>query len=92
MRTSPRRASRFDGFDDRRSHAGPARDSDPFLSPAYAVYQPATFTDVDGYVGYRLAPQLVLALRGYNLGNDRYALYAGFRCPDAPFAVELRSR
>jgi vitamin B12 transporter len=84
--------SRFDGFRIVARTQGPQESADPFLSPVYSVYQPATFTDVDGYVGYRVAPQLVLALRGYNLGNERYALYAGFPMPGRSFAVEVRSR
>ncbi len=56
------------------------------------MYQPATFTDVDGYIGYRIAPTVVVALRGYNLGNDRYALYAGYPMPGRSFAIEVRSR
>lgn len=88
----PPAASRFDGFKIAARTQGPQESSDPFLSPAYAVYQPATFTDVDGYIGYRIAPAVVVALRGYNLGNDRYALYAGYPMPGRSFAIEVRSR
>jgi vitamin B12 transporter len=84
--------SRFDGFKIVAHTQGPQENPDPYLSPVYAVYQPATFTTVDGYLGYRLAPQLLLTLRGYNLGNDRYAIYAGYPMPGRSFAVELRSR
>lgn len=84
--------SRFDGFDIVARTQGPQESDDPYLAPAYAVYQPSTFTVVDGYAGYRLTPRLVAALRGYNLGNDRYALYAGYPMPGRSFAVELRSR
>ena len=88
----PAPGSRFDGFKIVAHTQGPQESADPFLSPAYAVYQPATFTDVDGYIGYRIAPQIVLGLRGYNLGNDRYALYAGYPMPGRAFALEVRSR
>ncbi len=83
---------RFDGFKIAVRTQGPQEAPDPFLSPAFAVYQPATFTTVDAYAGYRIAPALVLAVRGYNLGNDRYALVAGYPMPGRSFSVELRSR
>ena len=88
----PTADSRFDGFKITMNTQGPQESSDPYLQPQYAVYQPATFTDVDGYIGYRIAPQAVLALRAYNLGNDRYALYAGYPMPGRAFALEVRSR
>ncbi|HZY97648.1 MAG TPA: TonB-dependent receptor [Candidatus Cybelea sp.] len=84
--------SRFDGFNFAVRTQGPQELPNPFLSTAYSVYQPATFTDVEGYVGYRITPALILALRGFNLGNDRYALYAGFPMPGRSFSVELRGR
>jgi vitamin B12 transporter len=85
-------SSRFDGFKIVAQTQGPQEPPDPYLATAYAAYQPATFTAVDGYVGYRVSPQLVLALRGYNLGNDRYALFAGYPMPGRSFTIELRSR
>ncbi len=88
----PTPSSRFDGFRIVAQTQGPQENADPYLSPLYAVYQPATYTTVNGDVGYRLTPQLVLTLRGYNLGNDRYAIYAGYPMPGRAFAVELRSR
>ncbi len=71
---------------------GPQEAPDPYLSPAYALYQPSTFTLVNASAAYRLGPRLLVALRGYNLGNDRYALYAGYPLPGRSFALELRSR
>ncbi|HEX4013816.1 MAG TPA: TonB-dependent receptor [Candidatus Cybelea sp.] len=85
-------SSRFDGFSIGVRTQGPQEAQDPYLSPAYAVYQPSTFTQVDAYAGYRLSPLLLVALRGYNLGNDRYALYAGFPMPGRSFSLELRTR
>ncbi|HEY2475708.1 MAG TPA: TonB-dependent receptor [Candidatus Cybelea sp.] len=85
-------SSRFDGFAIEARTQGPQEAPDPYLSPAYAVYQPSTFTEIDAYAGYRLGPLLLVVLRGYNLGNDRYALYAGFPMPGRGFALELRSR
>jgi vitamin B12 transporter len=92
LRYSAPRNSRFDGFNVAVRTQGPQELPNPFLSTAYSVYQPATFTDVEGYVGYRITPALILALRGSNLGNDRYALYAGFPMPGRSFSVELRGR
>jgi vitamin B12 transporter len=83
---------RFDGFSIQARTEGPQEAPDPFLPAAYAIYQPATFTTVDAYAGYRLTPQIILALRGYNLGNARYALYAGFPMPGRSLTIELRSR
>jgi len=85
-------SSRFDGFRILTQTQGPQESPDPYLSPLYAVYEPSTFTTVNGDIGYRLTPRLLLALRGYNLGNDRYALYAGYPMPGLSFSVELRNR
>jgi vitamin B12 transporter len=84
--------SRFDGFNIAIRTQGPQELPDPYLSPAFAPYQPATFTNVEGYAGYRLTPALILALRGENLGNDRYALYAGYPMPGRSVSLELRAR
>ncbi|HVN68377.1 MAG TPA: TonB-dependent receptor [Candidatus Binatia bacterium] len=85
-------ASRFDGFNVVFATQGPQESADPYLAPQYAAYQPATFTTVNAYAGYRIARDLIFAVRGYNLGDDRYALYAGYPMPGRSFAVELRSR
>jgi vitamin B12 transporter len=92
LRCSGLPASRFDEFQIAAHTQGPQEPSDPYLPSSYAVYEPSTFTVVDGDVGLRLTRQLVLTLRGYNLGNARYALFAGFPMPGRSFAVELRSR
>lgn len=84
-------SSRFDGFKITANTQGAQETPDPFLPPIYAVYQPATYTTVDAYAGYRIAPRLVLALRGYNLGNERYAIFAGYPMPGRSFALELRT-
>jgi len=85
-------SSRFDGFKIAAQTQGPQESPDPYLAPIYAVYQPSTFTVINAYLGYRLTPLLLLTLRGYNLGNDRYAMYAGYPMPGRSFAIELRSR
>ncbi len=58
LRFLPAAESRFDGFRIVARTQGPQESPDPYLSPAYAVYQPSTFTQVDGDLGYRLTPQL----------------------------------
>lgn len=88
---APARA-RFDGFGVTVTSRGPQEASDPYLPSSDAAYQPAAYTTLDAYAGVRLAPTLVLALRGYNLGNERYAIYAGFPMPGRAFALELRTR
>ncbi|MBV9332951.1 MAG: TonB-dependent receptor, partial [Candidatus Eremiobacteraeota bacterium] len=85
-------ASNVDGFGILAHTQGPQESADPYLAPQYAVYQPSTFTQVDAYAAYRVAPHLLVALRGYNLGNDRYAIYAGYPMPGRSFTLELRGR
>lgn len=92
LRYHPPAQSRFEGFTIEALTQGQQEAPDPYLSPAYAVYQPSTFTKIDAYAGYRLLPSLLIAVRGYNLGNDRYALYAGYPMPGRSFGVELQSR
>ena len=91
LRYLPPNASRFDGFAISARTQGAQEAQDPFLAPMYSAYQPSTFTTVDASIGYRVTPQLVLALRGYNLGNDRYAIYAGYPMPGRSFSMELRA-
>lgn len=82
----------FDGFTLEQRTQGPQEAPDPYLSPQYALYEPATFTQVNASLGFRVAKAAILALRGYNLGNDRYAIYAGYPMPGRAFDVELRTR
>lgn len=84
--------SRFDGFNIVMQTQGPQENADPYLSPIYSTYQPSTYTLVNGYAGYRFGAHLILSLRGYNLGNDRYAMYAGYPMPGRSFSLEMRSR
>jgi vitamin B12 transporter len=91
--------SRFDGFGIETLSKGPRGIIDTSL-PAYD--QPVAYTRVDAYVGYRIAPALVLVLRGYDLTDARYsefgtyspssvAFYA-YPVPGRSFLVELRTR
>jgi vitamin B12 transporter len=84
-------SSRFDGFKITANTQGAQEAPDPFLPQVWSVYQPTTYTTVDAYAGYRIAPRVVLALRGYNLGNERYAIFAGYPMPGRSFAVEVRT-
>jgi outer membrane receptor protein involved in Fe transport len=91
--------SRFDGFGVEITNEGPRGIVDP-SAPAYD--QPAAFTRVDAYAGFRIFAHAVLAVRGYNLGNDRYSEFGTYSLPSVPFyafpmpgrsfAVELRTR
>lgn len=91
--------SRFDGFGV-TTHSEGARGIVDSSLPSWD--QPVAYTRVDAYAGYRLTPQLVLAVRGYDLTNARYsefgtysassvAFYA-YPVPGRSFAVELRTR
>lgn len=54
--------------------------------------QPAAFTAIDAYVTFKAARHAALSLRGFNLGNERYAAYAGFPLPGRTYALELTVR
>jgi vitamin B12 transporter len=54
--------------------------------------QSAAYTTVDAYAGFRVARSLLMTLRGYNLLDDRYAVWNGYPMPGPGFAIELRSR
>ena len=66
--------------------SGPADSSQPFF------VQPAAYTTVNAYVRLRAGRAALVSLRGYNLGNERYAAIAGFPMPGRSFAVEISSR
>ncbi len=55
-------------------------------------YQPAAYTTVDAYARLRIGRDLRLNLRGYNLGNERYAAVSGFPMPGRSFQVEVSSK
>ncbi|HTV93498.1 MAG TPA: TonB-dependent receptor [Verrucomicrobiae bacterium] len=52
-------------------------------------YQPAAYSDLTAYASFRVTPRALLTLRGYNLGNERYAEISGYPMPGRTFAVEL---
>ena len=55
-------------------------------------YQPAAYSDLTAYTSFRLAPKMLLTVRGYNLGNERYAEVSGYPMPGRTFAVELTAK
>jgi len=55
-------------------------------------YQPAPYTTVNAYLRVRAGGHGVMALRGYNLGNERYAAVGGYPMPGRSFAVELSAK
>ncbi len=55
-------------------------------------YQPVPYSDLGAYASLRVAPKVSLTLRGYNLGNERYAEIGGYPMPGRTFAVELTAR
>jgi vitamin B12 transporter len=92
LRYIPLPTSRFDGFGISLDSQGAQEAADPFLGAQYAQYQPSSYSILNAYAGYRVAPKLALTVRGFNLGNDRYAIFAGYPMPGRGFAVELRAR
>ncbi|MDP9025412.1 MAG: TonB-dependent receptor [Candidatus Eremiobacteraeota bacterium] len=67
-----------------------ARSSVNPLQPLFA--QAAAYSNFDAYARFRIAPSALVALRGYNLGNERYAEVAGFPMPGRTFAAEISIR
>jgi outer membrane cobalamin receptor len=84
---APRDVLSTAGISERAVGAGGAVDP---TQPLF--YQPAAYSDLTAYAGFRVAPKMQLTLRGYNLGNERYAEVSGFPMPGRTFAVELTAR
>lgn len=64
-----------------------------FVDPTQPLFdQPAAYSNLTAFASFRIVPALLLTLRGYNLGNERYAEVAGYPMPGRTFAVELRTR
>ncbi|MEO6835603.1 MAG: TonB-dependent receptor [Candidatus Tumulicola sp.] len=55
-------------------------------------FQPAAYADLNAFLDLRIDRRLDLSVRGYNLGNERYAAVAGFPMPGRAFALELRAK
>jgi vitamin B12 transporter len=58
--------------------------------PAVATYD--AYDSLDAYVRFKLAPEAVLSLRGFNLGDTRAAPIFGYPAPGRRFFVELSTR
>jgi len=54
--------------------------------------QSAAYTNVNGYLRMRAGHNLLLTLRAYNLGNERYAAVNGYPLPGRSFALELSTK
>jgi vitamin B12 transporter len=54
--------------------------------------QPAAFTSVNAYARIRASRDLLLSVRGYNLGNERYAAIGGFPMPGRSFVFEVSTK
>ncbi len=65
---------------------GPVDPSQPLF------FQPAAYANLGAFVDVRLDRRLDLFVRGYNLGDERYADVAGYPLPGRAFALELRAR
>lgn len=55
-------------------------------------FQPVAYSTFDAFARFRVARGTLLSLRGYNLGNERYAEVAGYPMPGRTFAVELSTK
>jgi vitamin B12 transporter len=66
-----------------------ARGSVDYSQPLF--YQPAPYDDLRAYASFRVAPLMLLTVRGFNLGNERYAEVSGYPMPGRTLSVELRT-
>lgn len=63
------------------------------VDPAQPLFfQPVAYANLSGFVTLRAGPRLRISLRGYNLGNERYADVLGYPMPGRAFALELQTR
>jgi len=68
-----------------------ARSSVDLSAPAFD--QAVAYSRIDAFVRLRLGPRALLTLRGFNLGNERYAEIAnGYPMPGRSYALELSTR
>jgi outer membrane cobalamin receptor len=64
-----------------------------FLDPRQPIFdQPGAFTTVNAYLRIRAGREALVSLRGYNLGNERYAPLGGFPMPGRSVIVEVSTR
>ena len=50
------------------------------------------YDTLDAYVRYKIGPQTVVSLRGFNLGNERYAPIFGYPAPGRRVSLEISTR
>lgn len=86
---APNRASAFAGAGFAIAAQGVRGSYDP-TQPTF--YQSGAYSTLDAYARLRLAPHALVTLRGYNLGNERYAQVAGYPMPGRTFVLELGTR
>jgi vitamin B12 transporter len=60
------------------------------VTPLASTYD--AWSSLDAYVRYKLAPDAVLSLRGFNLGDERSAPLFGYPALGRRFAVEFATR
>lgn len=64
-----------------------------YVDPTQPLFdQPVAFSSIDAFARFRLAPSMLLTLRGYDLGNERYGEIGGYPMPGRSFALELSDR
>ncbi len=71
-------------------HAAGVRGAIDATQPLF--YQPAAYATVNAYLRLRAGRDALLSLRGYNLGNERYAAVGGFPMPGRAFSMEVSSK
>ncbi len=65
-------------------------DASNVTPPLASTYD--TWSSLDAYVRYKLAPDAILSVRGYNLGNEQSAPVFGYPAVGRRFAVEFATR
>lgn len=71
-------------------HSAGARGFVDQTQPLFA--QPVPYTTVNAYARFRTGRDFLMSLRGYNLGNERYAAVGGYPMPGRSFLLELSAR
>ncbi|HEY9180819.1 MAG TPA: TonB-dependent receptor, partial [Candidatus Baltobacteraceae bacterium] len=54
--------------------------------------QPVAYSTVNAYVRVRAGRDALVSLRGYNLGDERYAAVGGFPMPGRAYAIEVSTK
>lgn len=67
-----------------------ARSAVDHTQPLFA--QAAAYNTVDAFARFRVVRGALLAIRGYNLGNERYAEVSGYPMPGRGIALELSTQ